>query len=116
MVVSDDPLVREQARSGFPAGVTTSFAIDARAAWQQMQEKEPSVVVADMQAGNAGAYGLARDMAYNERFARIPVVILLERAHDAWLAKSAGATAYRTKPLDAGELVREVLAAAERRS
>jgi DNA-binding response OmpR family regulator len=31
--------------------------------------------------------------------------MLLERVQDSWLAREAGATAYLTKPVDAGELV-----------
>jgi CheY-like chemotaxis protein len=113
LVVSDDVLVREQARWAFPTGVTVSFAVDSRDAWQQLQERAPSVVVVDMQTGNAGGYGLTRDMSEDERLARVPVVILLEREQDEWLARSSGATAYRTKPLAPGDLVREVLTAAQ---
>jgi|SRR5918999_1131165 DNA-binding response OmpR family regulator len=114
LVVSDDVLLRDQARWAFPAGVTVSFAVDSRDAWKQLQERAPSVVVVDMQTGNAGGYGLTRDMAEDEHLARVPVVILLEREQDEWLARSSGATAYRTKPLPLGELVREVLTAAQR--
>jgi CheY-like chemotaxis protein len=113
LVVSDDPLVREQARFGFPKGVAVSFATDSREAMDALQGDEPSVVVVDMQTGSAGGYGLTTDMAADPRLARVPVVILLEREQDAWLAKKAGATSFHTKPPAPGELVRAVLAAAE---
>jgi CheY-like chemotaxis protein len=114
LVVSDDIVVRDQARWAFPAGVTVSFAVDSRDAWQQLQQRAPSVVVVDMQTGNAGGYGLTRDMSEDENLARVPVVILLEREQDEWLARSSGATAYRTKPIATGDLVRAVMSAAER--
>jgi CheY-like chemotaxis protein len=110
--VSDDPIVREQARFGFPSGAVVSFAVDAREAWQLLQRDDFSAVVADMQTGSAGGFGLTRDMAESERLARIPVLILLEREQDAWLARKAGATSYHTKPMTAVGLVGEVLAVA----
>jgi DNA-binding response OmpR family regulator len=110
LVVSDDPLVREEARYGFPSGFVVSFAIDSRDALTQLEEQTPSVVVADLQTGNAGGYALARDMAQSARLARIPVLMLLQREQDEWLARSAGATAFCTKPLGAGRLARRVLA------
>lgn len=114
LVVSDDPIVREQARYGFPSDVRVSFAIDSREAWQVLQSEDASVVVVDMQTGSAGGFGLTRDMAVSERLARVPVVLLLERGQDSWLARRAGATSYHTKPLAPGALVRATLAAAER--
>jgi two-component system phosphate regulon response regulator PhoB len=110
LVVSDDPLVREDARYGFPAGVDVSFALDARDAADALRESTPSVVVVDMQTGNAGGYALARYMAESEALSRVPTLILLQRSQDAWLAARSGATACRTKPLQPGQLAREVLA------
>jgi CheY-like chemotaxis protein len=108
LVVSDDPIVREQARFGFPAGVRVSFANDSRDAWTSLRAERPTLVVVDMQTGNAGGYGLSRDMAQTERLRAVPVLILLERAVDAWLAHEAGASAYLTKPLGPAELPRAV--------
>lgn len=116
LLVSDDPLLRDQARWAFPADVSVSFAVDSRDAWRQLQHSPPSVVVVDLQTGNAGGYGLTRDMAEDEALASVPVVILLEREQDGWLARGSGATSYHTKPLATGDLVREVLAAAGRRT
>jgi CheY-like chemotaxis protein len=112
LVVSDDPAVREQARFGFPSGATVRYARDAREAWRLAANSAPTVVVVDMQTGRAGGFGLARDLAEDERLAGIPVVILLERPQDGWLAAKAGATSWHTKPLHGAALVQAVLAAA----
>jgi DNA-binding response OmpR family regulator len=109
LVVSDDPLVREESRYGFPAGVRVSFALDARDALASLERGVPSVVVVDLQTGNAGGYALAREMSQSARLAHLPILMLLQRDQDAWLAKRAGATAFCTKPLG-GRLVRAVLA------
>jgi DNA-binding response OmpR family regulator len=84
------------------------FARDAREAWVCLQERTPSAVVVDLQAGSAGGFALTRDMSYDARFADIPVVILLERDQDGWLAGQAGASLYRIKPVVAGELMRDI--------
>ena len=73
----------------------------------------PDVVVADEIASRAGAFAMARDLrGAQEPFTGV-VVILLERAHDAWLAKWSGADAWFVKPVDPFALadrVQELLA------
>jgi DNA-binding response OmpR family regulator len=110
LVVSDDPRLREEARYAFPAGVDVVLATDAREAWRLLRTGTPSAVIIDIQTGSAGGYGLRRDMSQDPRLQEVPTLMLLERIQDAWLAREAGATAYLTKPVDAGELVAESLA------
>ncbi|MGH2820271.1 MAG: response regulator [Actinomycetota bacterium] len=114
LVVTDDPVVREQARYGFPSGVDVDLAIEARDAWEALEEDVPAAIVVDMQTGSAGGFALSRDVLATERLAGVPVLILLQRVQDAWLARKAGARAYRVKPLGGGELARETLALVER--
>ena len=108
MVVSEDPRVREEARYGLPSGWTASFADDSRDAWMSLELERPSLVVVDLQTGNAGGYALARDMAESAKLAVVPILILLERRQDAWLARRSGASAFLVKPLRPGELARAV--------
>jgi chemosensory pili system protein ChpA (sensor histidine kinase/response regulator) len=108
MVVTDDPMVRGEVEFGLPDGTVVHFARDAREAWAQLEERTPSAVVVDLHAGSAGGFALARDMSYDARFSNIPVVILLDRSHDGWLARQAGASLYRIKPVDAVELARDL--------
>jgi CheY-like chemotaxis protein len=112
LAVSDDPQVRDEARFGFPAGVNVSLAVESRDAWDHMKDDEPDVVVVDIQTGSAGGFNLAQDMAASERLRDVPVLVLIERPQDAWLARKAGARAVLTKPIEVSELVREVLAVA----
>jgi DNA-binding response OmpR family regulator len=115
LVVTADPSVQEELQYGAPEGIEVALAHDARQAWAYLQERAPSAVVVDLQAGSAGGFALARDMRYDARFAGIPVAILLERHQDGWLARQAGASLYRIKPVEAGELMREVEALVTRR-
>ena len=74
---------------------------DATAAIGSLQSFTPAVVVVDLLIGPAGGFALARDMSQDRRLARIPVIILVERDQDRWLAKQAGAALVLRKPVDA---------------
>jgi DNA-binding response OmpR family regulator len=114
LVVTDDLRVRDEIRYGSPAHVDTHFVADARQAWQRLHEAKPTVVVVDIQTGSAGGYGLARDMRADPKYATTPILMLLERQQDGWLARQAGASVWRTKPVEISELIDEVLALTER--
>lgn len=66
--------------------------------------ERPDAVVADEIASRAGAFSLARDLRGAVEPYRGPIVILLERKHDAWLARWSGADAWFVPPLDPFEL------------
>jgi DNA-binding response OmpR family regulator len=66
--------------------------------------ERPDAVVADEIASRAGAFSLARDLRGAAEPYRGPIVILLERKHDAWLARWSGADAWLVPPLDPFEL------------
>lgn len=110
LVVSDDRSSGEELRQGLPAGYVVDSCLDARAGWAILQGIRPDIVVVDLQTGSAGGFALARDMSQDPRLARVPVLMLLERRQDEWLARTAGATAFCVKPLGTDDLVREVTA------
>ena len=112
LVVTDDLQVQEELTYALPVGVQARFAADARSAWKELQTGVPSVVVVDIQTGSAGGYGLTKDMGARPEFAHVPVVMLLERRQDSWLAKQAGAAFFVCKPVPATSLVRQCLEAA----
>ncbi|HLB63070.1 MAG TPA: hypothetical protein VJN50_10160 [Actinomycetota bacterium] len=60
----------------------------------------PDVVVADEIASRAGAFALAKDLRDRQEPFPGVIVVLLERRHDAWLAKWSGADAWFVKPAD----------------
>lgn len=69
----------------------------------------PEIVVADEIASRAGAFALAKALRDdNEPFVGV-IVILLERKHDAWLARWSGADAWFVRPVDPFELADRVL-------
>ena len=109
LVVSDDPLILEEVRYGFPERVRVHCTSDAREAVAWMRDERPTVVLVDIQTGSAGGFSLARDMAQTARLRNVPICMLLEREQDRWLAREAGAQMLRMKPIGAGDLVADVL-------
>jgi DNA-binding response OmpR family regulator len=73
-------------------------------AWREL----PDVIVADEIQSRAGAFAMARDLRNAERPFEGAIVILLDRPHDAWLAKWSGADAWFVKPVDPFELADRV--------
>ena len=109
LVVSRDQAVLDDARFGFPSHVELTVASDAREARTVLEDLSPAVVVVDMRTGSAGGFAVARDMSQMASQRDIPVLILLERDQDAWLAGEAGAALYRTKPITAESLAADTL-------
>jgi DNA-binding response OmpR family regulator len=110
LVVTDQESVRAVLRYGFPDDIEVSFVLDSREALRSLPEIAPSVVVVDLQTGSAGGYGLARDMSADVRWADVPVIMLLERDQDGWLARQAGARIAITKPVAAGRVIEGIRA------
>ena len=108
LFVSRDERVIDEAEHAFGPDVEVLFAADARDAEARLSDDVPAAVVVDLATGKAGGYALARDMSQFESLKNVPVLILLERQQDQWLAKEAGATLVRTKPLDAARLAADV--------
>jgi DNA-binding response OmpR family regulator len=69
----------------------------------------PDVIVADEIASRAGAFSLARSLRDDLDPYMGVIVILLDRAHDAWLARWSGADAWFVKPVDPFELADRLL-------
>jgi chemosensory pili system protein ChpA (sensor histidine kinase/response regulator) len=110
LVVSDDSAVCDLASSGFPSDVELRFAHDARDARRVLEQVVPSAVVVDLQTGNAGGFALARDFRLDRRLAEVPIVMLLQRPQDAWLARQAGSNLFLTRPIEPGALASQTLA------
>ncbi|HEY7660843.1 MAG TPA: hypothetical protein VIC58_09630 [Actinomycetota bacterium] len=68
------------------------------------RQERPDVIVADEIASRAGAFALAKDLRGASEPYPGAIVILLERAHDRWLARWSGADAWFVKPVDPFEL------------
>jgi DNA-binding response OmpR family regulator len=117
LVISADPDVRSQLEialrsteratgEGWEVLEASNGIAGLKLAWREM----PDLVVADEIASGAGAFAVAKDLRNQlQPFPGI-IVIVLERRHDAWLARWSGADAWVVKPIDAFELADRVTA------
>jgi DNA-binding response OmpR family regulator len=108
LLVSDDLNLRSEVANALSGRYDVRIAEDARAALRMMSHFTPGLVVADIRTGSAGGGGLVRDMRQDGRLREVPVLMLLERPQDVWLAKTSGADLVRTKPISIEELLRDV--------
>jgi two-component system response regulator VicR len=76
-----------------------------RVAWRE----RPDVVVADEIISRAGAFSLAHDLRNATQPYPGVIVIVLDRPHDAWLARWSGADAWFVKPVDAFDMADTIL-------
>ncbi len=112
LIVTDSPKVRSEVESVLFDPTTTIRELvrgkDVRAA---MADKTPDLVVLDQQVGKMGAMAICMDLRLEEsggRMPHVPVLILLDRRADVFLARRAGADGWVVKPLDSIRLGRAV--------
>ena len=82
-------------------------------------QKHPDLVIVDLQIANMGGMAVSIDLRLEEsggRLPHVPILLLLDREADRFLARRSAADAMLVKPIDAGTLrrtVKNLLAAAE---
>lgn len=80
---------------------------DPRTAFDLIETESPDAVVIDLQVKSMGGMAVARDLRQRAALSEqrsVPVVLLLDRAADGFLAKRAGADGWVTKPFTAHDL------------
>ena len=97
-------------------GPDTSFTVvrDGRAVADVVGEREPDLVVTDLQVGTMGGMAITMSLRLDESagtLPHVPVLMLLDRAADVYLAQRSDAEAWLVKPLDALRLQRAARAA-----
>ena len=67
----------------------------------------PDLVILDLQIGNMGGMATCMDLRLEidaERLSPVPILMLLDREADVYLAQQAGAQGWLVKPLDSFRL------------
>ncbi len=93
------------------SGVSVSTISDGRAVLKRVASDNPDLVVVDFQVGSMGGMAICKDLRLESganRLARVPVLLLLDRAADKWMAKHSEADSWVNKPLDALSIRRAV--------
>lgn len=78
-----------------------------------VREREPDLVICDLQIGNMGGMATCQDLRLEAEMGRAPetrVLMLLDREADVYLAKQARSDGWIVKPLDAVSMQRAVAA------
>jgi DNA-binding response OmpR family regulator len=108
LVVTDAAWIRDEAHATLTdPDLELIDTDDPVAAAVQAHDLDVDVVVVDLQIASMGGMAVARDIRNHadlNDLAHIPVVMLLDRVADAFLAKRAGAAAWLTKPVDGTDL------------
>lgn len=114
MIVSDSESVLADLRSALEDDDTEIIELlageDVRPA---VEDDPPDLVVTDLQVGNMGGMAICLDLRLEEsggRIPHVPVVILLDRRADVFLARRSAAEGWLVKPLDALRIRRAVRA------
>lgn len=104
LMATDDDATFEEVESALGGGGTTVVRVlrgaDVRDAVERI---DPDLVICDLQIGNMGGVATALDLRLEEGAGRLdprPIMLLLDRADDEFIARRSGADGWITKPLD----------------
>jgi len=117
LLVSDAPWVREEVRSVIVSpDVTVDEIAQGAAVRAAVEDAAPDLVILDLQIGNMGGMAVCLDLRLEEgagRLPHVPVLMLLDRRADVFLARRSDAEGWLVKPLAPirlGKAVRALLA------
>ncbi len=113
VVASDEEWVREDVRAVLSArpDATVREVTSGPSVLAEAQRAHPDLVVLDFQIGNMGAAAACLDLRLEEgagRLEHVPVLMLLDRRADVFLARRADADGWLVKPLDPIRLRRAI--------
>ena len=114
LVASDAPSVRaEVAAIAKTRDVSIREARSGPAVMSEVAESLPDLVVVDLQMGNMGGMAVCLELrleASYDNLGQVPVLMLLDRRPDVFLARRSGAEGWVVKPLDPIRLRRSISA------
>ena len=112
LVAADGAWIRNQVRTALTGPDLELIEVDrGQLVRDIVASRQPELVVLDLQIANMGGVAVAIDLhleASADRAPNVPILLLLDREHDRFLAKRAAADAELVKPIDPGTLRRTV--------
>jgi DNA-binding response OmpR family regulator len=122
LVASDADWVRDQVRAALVGPGFEVIEVErGRDVRTVVAERTPDLVIVDLQIANMGGMAVSLDLRLEEsggRLPHVPILLLLDREADRFLARRSAADAMLVKPIDGGTLrrtVKTLLAAEEQR-
>jgi DNA-binding response OmpR family regulator len=120
LIASDASWIVDEVRAGVEDGDTTLRSVSAGLdVLPAVREQPPDLVVLDLNIGNMGGMATCLNLRLEEsagRLPHLPVLMLLDREADVFLARRSDAEGWLIKPLDAMRIrkaVRAILAGGE---
>jgi DNA-binding response OmpR family regulator len=120
LVAADADWVHDEVRAALVGpGYEVVAVWDGMAVTPTVVRLRPDLCLVDMQIGNMGGFAVAKDLRLEEsadRAPHVPILLLLDRSADVFLARRAAVEAWLVKPVDPGTLrrtVRKLLADSE---
>jgi len=113
LIASDEEWVRAEVRAVLSTrpGLVAVEVTRGADVLPAVRRAPPALVVVDLQIGNMGGMAVCLDLRLEEsggRVDHVPVLMLLDRRPDVFLARRAGAEGWVVKPLDPLRLRRAV--------
>jgi DNA-binding response OmpR family regulator len=112
LVASDANWVRDHVRAALCGPGFEVIEVErGRDVRDVVAERHPDLVIVDLQIANMGGMAVALDLRLEEsggRLPHVPILILLDREADRFLARRSAADAMLVKPIDPGTLRRTV--------
>lgn len=103
LIVTDDPHNRDRVHAALSLeGNELIDHEDPRSAAERAAEELADVAVVNLQIGSMGGVAVTRD--FRARHPRVPVVLMLDRQADTFIAGRSGADAWVTKPFTASAI------------
>lgn len=122
VVASDAKWVRDHVRAALSGpGFEVLEVESGHDVRNVVAEKHPDLMIVDLQIANMGGMAVSIDLRLEEsggRLPHVPILLLLDREADKFLARRSTADAMLVKPIDPGTLrrtVKNLLAAEEQR-
>lgn len=113
LIASDSAAVAAEVQSVLPAPAYTSLVVtNGPDVLKVARANAPDLIILDFQIGNMGGMATCMDIRLDASngSAEIPVLLLLDRRADVFLARRAGANGWAIKPLDPIRLRKAVTA------
>ena len=114
LIAADGAWVHEEVRQVLRGpDVTVRWVRSGQEAVAAVRERTPDLAVLDLQIGQMGAMAISLELHLEEgmdRLPHVPILILLDRRPDVFLARRSGAEGFVLKPLDPIRLRRAVTA------
>jgi DNA-binding response OmpR family regulator len=113
LIVADASSVLAEVRSALEDEDTEIRELRSGEAVRRVVEEDPpDLVITDLQVGSMGGVAICHDLRLEEsgdRQIHVPVLILLDRRADVFIAKQCGAEGWFVKPLDPRRLRKAAL-------